>query len=563
MLFIAFYACKDTQSMDKVKVAYTEAFLDTLFTTNTMQTYSKIDSLLSDSRFRKDSLALGYDALYKVKFDLKSNKLDSVLSYAEIALTSGRKYKDDYLLARTNHLLGRYYILTSDYKNSLALHLSSVAYFEKINDEKQLVYSYNDLGGFYMHNDELTKALSFYKKSYDLAVKNKDYRGQALYFANLSSINLDDKNYPKAIDHLKEAKKAFAYLNDTVNQIKVFTSIGEVHLNLNNVQEAKINYKTALDLAQQTKDSTLMGPIYLGYGRLAEVQANFKEAIADYNQAYQITNNQKLYREEIDALKRLSDIYQKTNQLDLAIKYLKIVYVKKEQLNGVHVNQDLEELRWNSIFEKKQHKYELEKQKHKTTIIVQIGIIVTITGLAILFVVLYLGKRKRLSLASVMNNQLQNKLETEEALYLLQEEKYALEIENRDRELTAVNLQLISKNKFLNDIEQVLNKDNKTVVADLKQIINANRTLEKDWEQFTIVFEKVHPNFFQYINTHFPDLTKTEIKICAYIKIKFNNYEIASLLNIDYQSVIKNRYRIRKKINLQNAEDLDKTIGFW
>jgi tetratricopeptide (TPR) repeat protein len=557
------YSCKDIDQKDRLKVTHTEAFLDNLFTKNTAQTYHTIDSLLSVSTIQKDSLSLGYYALYKVKFDLKSNKLDSVLNYAETALVSGKKYKDDYLLARTNHLLGRYYILTSDYKNSLTLHLSSVAYFEKINDEKQLIYSYNDLGGFYMHNDELSKALSLYKKSYDLALKNKDYRGQALYFANLSSIDLDNQDFQQAIDHLKQAKKAFAYLNDTVNQIKVFTSIGEVNLLLKNTPEAKVNYSTALDLAQKTQDSTLMGPIYLGYGRLAEAQSNFNEAIAQYNQAYQITNNQKLYREEIDVLKRLSDIYQKTNQPDLAIKYLKMVYDKKEQLNGVRVNQDLEELRWNSIFEKKQHKYELEEQKHKTTIIIQIGIIVTITGLAILFVVLYLGKRKRLALASMVNNQLQNKLETEEALHFLQEEKHALEIENRDRELATVNLQLISKNKFLNDIEQVLNKDSKTVITDLKQIINSNRTLEKDWEQFTVVFEKVHPNFFHYINANFPDLTKTEVKICAYIKIKFNNYEIANLLNIDYQSVIKNRYRIRKKINLQNAEDLDKTIAFW
>jgi len=396
-----------------------------------------------------------------------------------------------------------------------------------------------------------------------LATEQNNVKIQALFYANISSINLAKKDYDKAMSNLKLALETFEGVNDTVNQIKAYSVLGELSIHQQNFPVAKAHYDYAYLLATQSKKKNLLGPIYIGYGKIEQAKNNYSQAIPFYLKAYEINHAQKLYREEIDALEVLYQAYQQQKQNDKALIYIAKYYQQKELVNGAKINQQLEALRWSSILDDKQHQSELEQQKHKTSFIIQIGFIVFIASLTLLFAILYYTKRKHLQTTQELNHQLVDKIKTEEALKTLQEEKYILELENKDRELTTLNIQLLSKNTFLNDIDQLIKNEKKDLVSKLKEIIHTNRNLEKDWEQFTAVFEKVHPTFFQYIHQHYPELSKTEIKVCAYIKINFNNYEIASLLNIDYQSVLTNRYRIRKKINLPNTEDLYKTIASW
>jgi|GEM_PF-6416986 len=522
-----------------------------------------VDSLMRQSNQSEDSLLLGYLHFYKMKIQFHSSNLDSILYHADKTYEISRAYKDPYLSARTNQLLGRYYAVTGDYPRSLELFLSATSYFKSSNDSLQLIFSYNDLGGFYIYINDLEKAQSFLSQSFQLATAQNNLRGKTFYYANMSTIHQSYEQYDRALENINLAMTTFEQLKDTVNQIKVFASLGDLYYNLKNLPEAKQNYNQAKILIEQSKKDISLGRVLLGYGKIEEAQNSIASAINYYEQAYEANHRLKLQREEIDALEALYKLYDKQKKYDQALFYLSEILNKKEALNGKRINQKLEEIRWNSILAYNQHQYELEQQKHKTTVVMQICLILLVGGLTLLFAVLYYSKRKRLHITQVVNDQLKDKIKTEKILKELQEEKHLVELENKDRELTMVNIQLLSKNKFLNDIDQLINSESENLASKLKEVIRSNRNLEKDWEQFILVFEKVHPTFFQYIHQNFPKLSKTEIKICAYIKINFSNYEIASLLHIDYQTVIKNRYRIRKKINLSNTEDLDKTIASW
>ena len=51
------------------------------------------------------------------------------------------------------------------------------------------------------------------------------------------------------------------------------------------------------------------------------------------------------------------------------------------------------------------------------------------------------------------------------------------------------------------------------------------------------------------------NLTLTEIKICTFIKIGFDNYEISGIMNIGMRGVQQHRYRIKKKLNIDKKLD--------
>ena len=64
------------------------------------------------------------------------------------------------------------------------------------------------------------------------------------------------------------------------------------------------------------------------------------------------------------------------------------------------------------------------------------------------------------------------------------------------------------------------------------------------------------PNFLKtLINIH-PTLSPTDLQLCAYIKMNQTNQDIANINNLSTRSVESQRYRLRKKLNIDKQTDL-------
>jgi DNA-binding CsgD family transcriptional regulator len=83
-----------------------------------------------------------------------------------------------------------------------------------------------------------------------------------------------------------------------------------------------------------------------------------------------------------------------------------------------------------------------------------------------------------------------------------------------------------------------------------------NKTLEKEWENFNEYFGSVHGAFYEKINTKFPELSTSEKRLASLIKMNLTNREIASILNIESASVKMAKYRLKKKLNLEEEVDI-------
>ena len=61
---------------------------------------------------------------------------------------------------------------------------------------------------------------------------------------------------------------------------------------------------------------------------------------------------------------------------------------------------------------------------------------------------------------------------------------------------------------------------------------------------------------FLLVKEKFPNLSANDIKMCAYLRMNLSTKEIASILNISARGVEISRYRLRKKMDLENATNL-------
>jgi DNA-binding NarL/FixJ family response regulator len=79
---------------------------------------------------------------------------------------------------------------------------------------------------------------------------------------------------------------------------------------------------------------------------------------------------------------------------------------------------------------------------------------------------------------------------------------------------------------------------------------------EEDWAQFSQHFDEVHNNFLRNLKKLFPDLTTTDLKLCAYLRINLTTKEIAQSMGISVRGVETSRYRLRKKLNIAGETPL-------
>jgi DNA-binding CsgD family transcriptional regulator len=69
-------------------------------------------------------------------------------------------------------------------------------------------------------------------------------------------------------------------------------------------------------------------------------------------------------------------------------------------------------------------------------------------------------------------------------------------------------------------------------------------------------FEKVHHSFFDNLKKKFPDLSQSDLKLCALISLNLSSKDMAELMGISPESVKMARHRLRKKLDLATEENL-------
>ncbi|MDU1892604.1 MAG: triple tyrosine motif-containing protein [Dysgonomonas sp.] len=139
------------------------------------------------------------------------------------------------------------------------------------------------------------------------------------------------------------------------------------------------------------------------------------------------------------------------------------------------------------------------------------------------------------------------------------------EIEQKSAELLTQTSFIIQKNELILKIKDIVNdvysKNKNSAITTLYQRINAllnnNMNSEDDWKMFLIKFEEKHTGFFQKMKILYPELTNSDLRLCACLRLNLETKEIASLMNLSIRTVENNRYRLRKKLNLPPTENLN------
>jgi DNA-binding NarL/FixJ family response regulator len=143
----------------------------------------------------------------------------------------------------------------------------------------------------------------------------------------------------------------------------------------------------------------------------------------------------------------------------------------------------------------------------------------------------------------------------------LEKQRLSDEIEFKNKELTLNVMNLIKKNEMLVDLTNRLiqmqqNVKDPSTKQEFIQLINSlQRTSSSEiWEEFEMRFRQVHNSFYEKLLSRFPELTPSELKLAALLRLNLSTKEICELSGQRPASLDVARSRLRKKLGLANSQ---------
>jgi DNA-directed RNA polymerase specialized sigma24 family protein len=74
------------------------------------------------------------------------------------------------------------------------------------------------------------------------------------------------------------------------------------------------------------------------------------------------------------------------------------------------------------------------------------------------------------------------------------------------------------------------------------------------------MFEKVHPGFLQRLSANYTDLTPAETRFLVFLKLELDPKEMASMLGVSAEAIRSIRFRVKKKLMLEDARDISEYV---
>lgn len=146
----------------------------------------------------------------------------------------------------------------------------------------------------------------------------------------------------------------------------------------------------------------------------------------------------------------------------------------------------------------------------------------------------------------------------------LKHEMLQSELKNKSNDLMLQTTALVKRNQSMQVLLEELDKQKDTLgdrypnklYKRLRDLMESTLNDQADWIQFESYFNSAHQQFLDRLRQDYSELTKGDLRICCLLRMNLSTKEIASLLNISVRAVELRRYRLRKRLGLDNDTNL-------
>ncbi|HLN52329.1 MAG TPA: tetratricopeptide repeat protein [Lentimicrobium sp.] len=495
----------------------------------------------------------------------ENDQTDSALYYYHKALDIASSLKNQSYIAKSKNGIANCYLRSEDYPKAMVYLVDALKSAELSGDKHCQGLIYNGLGLVNISIGKTDIAIAHFEKAKNLCKESGDLQNAAGISLNIANCYVEKDNFLKARDFYEDHLNTITGLNDTSQIILALVNVSTVNRFLNEYRLSFQYIDQALNLLEIYPSNSLKCTALIQKGLIYFNTGDYSNAKKLFLESLEVSSGTLSRSNSMEALLHLSEIAEKEGNYSDALDLFRNYTLLKDSVMNDETRNTISEIQLKADVQKKEYeneiltaKIEVQKRRGKTVGVV-LGLFIIIILLIITLIWLSLKNlRKSYILKELENSNLAEKIRSDELQNKIEKLRFESEIESKNKELTSVSLQLINKNKILSDISNMSSRQYSSGSMDgitfkeLQRIVTDNLNIDKDWEKFKSLFEKVHSGFFIKLKEEFPDLSENELRLCAYLRINLQNKEIARILNVNPSTVVTSRYRIRKKMRLEN-----------
>ncbi|SDW10309.1 DNA-binding transcriptional regulator, CsgD family [Lutibacter oricola] len=487
-------------------------------------------------RLKNTLLFLLIITCFQFEFQAQNKEVDSLIGVAEQHL------KQSKLLTGT-----------ANYPEAYDLLWNVLSVADSIKNSELKYKSYQQLSILYSIFHNKTKAVNCLDSMFVYAklskFNNRKLELTGAHYTTAVTYRMNE-NYPLAKKHLAICNQLFDSLNYPFKKrIFVLSETAHIHTLEGNFKNSEIILRTiSNEISSKNKFNSIL---YSMWGDLYFEKGNKQKALEFYTKSLATISKQKTrIGLRVELLEKISSINQELGNYKMALEQINESKILGDSLFGGRSasNHKLFEIKdsyrkaienHQKIQQKQQVKL-LQNDKEKLNQKLTFSTLLILVCLIAAAIVIILLRKK---------HAIEKKLEKERSLT-------AIEIKKKELAVTA--LQLIEKDNLLDEVKKGLDKvkteTKSSAVEDIKSTIRVNSA--KNWEDFETRFVQINSNFYTALGEKHSNLSASELKICALIKLNFSSKEMAKLLGISPESINKARYRLRKKLGLSREDNL-------
>ncbi|RDC55961.1 tetratricopeptide repeat protein [Pedobacter chinensis] len=456
------------------------------------------------------------------------------------------------------------------FRQALEFFLKADKIFNSANKPLSLAANLSDIGVLYYYIKQPDKAMKNYTLALNIYKKLNNLKGQATVFGHIGQLYEKRQDYDSAFYYQKLALKINEKTNDKSRAAKIYENLGSIYEDLEKYDLAYVNFKKSLDLYQNDHNELGSIEVINNLGDILRKTGRYQESVVQTETAMKLAAKLGNIYQLASCCRDLGKAYELMNKMDSAYHYVKLGYKYTLDLyseDGARQVAFLQVLY--DINKKSDEINKLQSDKKINRIIASSATIVIILLIILGFVIF---SRQRFKLRDQQMLARQKDIEhdlTSLALKNLQLEEQNLKqlLETKSRELSTHTLNLIRHNQFLENIRSTLQamvkddkRDQKKQMNQILTEINQSFNHERNWKEFTLAFEQVHHQFLENLKKYSSELTSADMRLIALLRMNLDSGDIATLLGISTDSLRVSRYRLRRKLNLTQGDNLSAFI---
>ena len=541
---------------------------------------------------------------YGFYYNLK-NSNDSALYYYNKASNLLNEQKTPKLYARMLRNKAVAYKKKSNYSEALKLLDQAEQLYISLNDQKGIAIVYGEMASNYNLILKSDDAIRYLLKSIAILEKTDDKFHIAGVKLTLANTYLNAGNLVFAADLYKETLAELRQSKQQKSYAVGLLNYGDCLIRLDRFVDAQEALLSALPIIKKFEDYELETIIYSKLGTIKMEQGNFQEAEAYFETALNKAISLKsaktisiaseyiyslnLERKHERALKiiervELPELLQKTNlsekmyfEAQKALTYQKMMNPDKRMAsvkNILELQDTIKKTANHSVATKLQRQYQdkyqvkkseklksknaiLTKDLHKSKIAQLIPIICLTTILILVltvFVATYKKNKRKLLKAKNRKELLIRQYENAKNLNLLNGEN----LEHKKQELMSGMISLTTLEGNINKlVAQCIENPEKMHISEIKAELESLISDNDYWKLFRKRFNEAYTGFQQNLEKQFPVLTKNDLFFCALLKLNLPYKDMAILMQVSPESIVKKKYRVKKKMKIDTEQELE------